>query len=56
MSNARIRFVVGLLVLVAITLVAGVAHAADLHNATQSYQGLLDLIQSDANSRNVQIN
>lgn len=55
MSNARIRFVVGLLALVAITLVAGVAHAADLHNATQSYQGLLDLIQSDANSWNAKL-
>ena len=33
-------------------LFTGVAHAADLHQAAQSYQGLLDLIQSQAHSWN----
>ncbi|MDD2861537.1 MAG: P-type conjugative transfer protein TrbL [Acidiphilium sp.] len=49
-------FVVAVLCVgVVATLLATPAHAADLHNAKQSYQGLLSLIQSGAASWNARL-
>jgi type IV secretion system protein TrbL len=51
MSAAK-TVALGLSALAVTALLTGVAHAAGLHDATQSYDGLLDLIQSSAHSWN----
>ena len=51
MSAAR-AIALGLSALIVTALFTGVAHAADLHDAAQSYDGLLDLIQFQAHSWN----